>query len=233
MSALEAKALNFALASRLTAYPGQDFRAAIDGLVASGAGDATLGGGLLERAEDLDEARSEFLALFDVGSERTPLYETEYGRMRGMSKGTELADLNGFYRAFGLGSPDGENEMGDHLAVELEFYAVMLARQSALAEGGDADGVGIVEDARKKFLLDHLGRFVGAIAQRQNVSQSALYGRVFEWVRALVEAECQALGVQPAALDFHGLDPSADAEPCCGAVEQLKSNPSPGKPSHA
>ena len=209
MSALEAKALNFALASRLTAYPGQDFRAAIDGLVASGAGDATLGGGLLERAEDLDEARSEFLALFDVGSERTPLYETEYGRMRGMSKGTELADLNGFYRAFGLGSQDGENEMGDHLAVELEFYAWMLLKGEHLATLGDDEGQAIVLDARRKFLAEHLGPLAISVAGRPAIAAHARFGPLFAWIGELVAAEGAALGLafEPLAILPARLEP--------------------------
>ena len=164
--------------------------------------------------------------LFDYGAGRTPLYETEYGRMRGMSKGTELADINGFYRAFGLDAADGDEqrEMGDHLGVELEFYAVLLARQARLWAESDAEGSKIVEDARRAFLADHLGRFAPAIAQRENVAQSALYGPVFAWARALVDSQCQQLGAVPAPLDFHSLEAAPDADACCGSTGQLQAS---------
>ena len=40
---------------------------------------------------------SEFVTRADAS-----VYETEHGRMRGLSKGHDLADLAGFYGAFGL-----------------------------------------------------------------------------------------------------------------------------------
>lgn len=231
---LEEAALRFALAARLTSYPDARFAPAVAQLVASGLGEvpASLVG--LTRSEaELDTARAEYVGLFDHGEGRTPLYETEYGRMRGMSKGTELADINGFYQAFGLlpGDADAEREMGDHLGVELEFYAVLLARQAHLLEAGDPEGVEVVEDARRKFLVDHLGRFAPAIAQRDNVVRSAIYGPVFTWAQGLVAAQCDALGVVPAALDFHSLEPAPDSDACCGATNQLTAL-SPQKEEH-
>lgn len=231
---LEAQALRFSLAARLTSYPDPRFSHWVRQLSACVEGELPASG-LLELActgGDLDLARSEYVELFDRGDGRTPLYETEYGRMRGMSKGTELSDINGFYLAFGLAPDDGpaQQEMADHIAVELEFYAVLLARQAALLEAADAEGADIVEDARRKFLVDHLGRLAPAIAQRENVIQSALYGAPFSWAAALVAAECRALSAQPAPLDFHSLAPAPESEQCCSAVANpLGSGPAGGQ----
>lgn len=215
---LEDQAIQFALAARLTSYPDARFGHWVGQLAA--VGPDGLPARLLELARSttqLDAARAEYVGLFDHGAGRTPLYETEYGRMRGMSKGNELADISGFYQAFGLGlgDSDEEREMADHLGVELEFYAVLLARQAALLEAGDIDGVEIGEDARRKFLVDDRGRFAPAIAQRDNVASSEFYGPVFGWARALVEAQCRALGAVPAALDFHSLEAAPDTDSCC------------------
>ncbi len=218
MSSLECRALDFLRASRLTAYPGRDFAASLDALEAAAPADPRLAPAVLHLRSELDEARGEFLALFEHGADRASLYETEYGRMRGMSKGPELADLNGFYRAFGLGGCDDAPELGDHVAVELEFYAVLLARQAALTETGDRGGVEIVEDARRKFLTDHLGRVAPAIAQSPGVAASAMYGPIFQWTRALVEAECATLAVTPAPLDFHQRAGEPDEALCCAAA---------------
>lgn len=222
---LEEQALRFALASRLTSYPDAGFRPAVDELLSSGAVEPATSALLspVAQAGDLDTVRSEYLALFDHGPDRTPLYETEYGRMRGMSKGPELADICGFYRAFGLLAGDGDehHEMADHLGVELEFYSVLLARQARLHEEGNAEGQEIVEDARRKFLVDHLGRFAPAIAARANVARSPLYGPVFSWAGALVLEQCGELGVTPSALDFHSLEAAPAEDACCGDSHQL------------
>jgi nitrate reductase assembly molybdenum cofactor insertion protein NarJ len=222
---LEHRALAFCLGARLTSLPDEGFVRMVDVLLASGAGEPVPPGAgdtsaLVETARGdggLDEVRAEYLALFDNGRGHSPLYETEYGRMRGMSKGTDLADIAGFYRAFGmaLSEEEGRRELHDHLAVELEFYGVLLARQAYLLLAGDRDGVEIVEDARRKFLVDHLGRLARAVAAREEVQRSPLYGGVFAWCQRLVGDECQALGVEPAPLSWFA-DEADAGEVCCG-----------------
>lgn len=216
---LERRALAFCLASRLAAWPDDDTvraaRALAEGL-AGGEGDE-LDLAALTPALDGALLEPEYIALFENGANRCPIHETEYGRMRGMSKGNELADIAGFYEAFGMARSDepGAKQMGDHLAVELEFYGTLLAKQAALVERGDAEGAFVVEDARKKFLVDHLGRLARAIASQPPVVASRAYGPVLAATRALVDAECTRLGAVPAPLDFF----AGSAEPealCCG-----------------
>jgi hypothetical protein len=107
--------------------------------------------------------------------------------------------------------------VADHVSAELEFYAMLLLKQAYLDEQGDSDGSAIVEDARKKFLADHLGRFVSAIAGRTSVKNNATYGAVFEWASGIVHEECLRLGVKPAPLDFFS-DEEAKGEMKCGSV---------------
>lgn len=204
-TSLEHRALQFSAAARLTAYPEQQPGA-----------DSPLAARFA--ATPLDELRAEYLALFDAGNARCPVHETEYGRMRGMAKGNELADIAGFYTAFGLQLSDAPEarEMLDHVAVELEFYAVLLARQALLQDEGDAEGLAVVEDARRKFLADHLGRLAPAIATQPALERSALYRDAFVWCGELVREECAALQVTPAPLDFFAKEAEAD-EVCCGA----------------
>ena len=51
-------------------------------------------------------------------------------RSHGMGKGNTLADIGGFYQAFGLTLDRGIHELPDHIAVELEFYGLLLLKQS-------------------------------------------------------------------------------------------------------
>ncbi len=223
---LERRAVAFCLAARLTAWPDD----ALDRDAPTLAGSLDDDGDAPER--ELAEAgrgatraalESSYIALFENGAGRCPIHETEYGRMRGMAKGNELADLAGFYTAFGLTRADGDQAavMGDHLAVELEFYGTLLAKQAAVLEAGDDEGRFVVEQARRSFLGDHLGRVAPAVASQPVVAEHPLYGPIFAATRALVEDECRRLAVAPAPLDFVAGGGEPEAVDCGGTVSPL------------
>lgn len=215
------RARDFALASTLTSYPDDEVAETLRTLAPSLATHAGAGVMLstLSREHGLDDLRSRYIELFDRGDGRVSLYETEYGRMRGMAKGNDLADISGFYRAFGLQIDEQDaHEMLDHLAVELEFYAVLLAKQEYLARVGDAEGIAIVEDAQKKFLEAHLGPLARGVTTRfAAAADRGEYGEVLAWCGELVNRECVTLGVAPTPLDFFA-DEEGKAEMKCGAV---------------
>jgi nitrate reductase assembly molybdenum cofactor insertion protein NarJ len=226
LTPLLSAARSFALASTVTSYPGEGLAAAVrepwDGSEgALGPASERARGALcaiLEGPRGLEDLQSAYLERFDRGKDRAPLYETEYGRMRGMAKGSDLADIAGFYRAFGLEiDGPGTHEMLDHVAVELEFYAVLLLKQHVLDAAEDREGAEIVREARGKFLADHLGRLLQGITGRGDVREDPTYGAVFDWVGALVAQECHALNVEPAPLDFHG-DSDSTKHMECGSV---------------
>lgn len=201
IEATSARARDFLLASLATAYPQPELA---ETLAAPSLRDhAALGAMAAAVADGVEPLQQVYVELFDRGKGRVSLYETEHGRMRGLSKGHDLADLAGFYGAFGLALDTTElHEMLDHIAVELEFYGVLLLKQAILTHEGDGEGAAIVLDARRKFLTDHLGAFVAAIAAQPAVRAEPAYGRVLAWCADLVAEECAALAVRPAPLDF-------------------------------
>jgi nitrate reductase assembly molybdenum cofactor insertion protein NarJ len=212
--ALRNRAHDLVLASALATYPDEELAAIVADLDETHAGVRGMRAALRAPA-GLGALRGRYVDLFDRGGQRASLYETEYGRMRGMSKGRDLADVAGFYQAFGLVLEDARHEMLDHVAVELEFYAVLLLKQAALVDLGDAEGSAIVEDARKKFLAEHLGGLAKAIADRTEVIADPIYAGVFAWCWSVIADECAALGVAPAPLDFFP-DEDAKREMKCG-----------------
>jgi nitrate reductase assembly molybdenum cofactor insertion protein NarJ len=221
MSVLRDRAREFALASALAAYPDDELVETLRQLSPSLDAHPHAGRFVHALAEDggLDELRSSYVDLFDRGPARISLYETEYGRMRGLSKGNDLADISGFYRAFGLAPNESDtHEMLDHIAVELEFYAILLAKQDYLSDEGDVEGTEIVEDARRKFLEAHLGPLAIAVAARFPSPERPPHGDILVWCGELVAEECEALAVKPIPLDFFAEDEDGRSPMSCGSV---------------
>ncbi|MFQ5941025.1 MAG: molecular chaperone [Nitrososphaerales archaeon] len=109
----------------------------------------------------LDGMESEYARLFTAGENiLAPLYETEYAMDTIFAKTKELADLNGFYGAFGLQlGKDSNRERPDHVSMELEFMATLLIKEAYARNEGWDDKAIVCLDARKKFLKDHIGRW--------------------------------------------------------------------------
>ncbi len=91
-------------------------------------------------------------------------YETEYGLPHEFRQSQELADLAGFYRAFGFGLGGPVRERPDHVAVELEFMYALSLKEAYAASQGLMEAAEICADAERKFLRDHLGRWLILLA---------------------------------------------------------------------
>ncbi len=93
-------------------------------------------------------------------SKECPLYETQYGTAHVFQQTHELADIQGFYKAFGLEVSDVEKERSDHVSVEFEFMHFLLYKQAFALENHGEEKVQICVDAQKKFLKEHVGKWV-------------------------------------------------------------------------
>ncbi len=123
-------------------------------------------------------------------------YETEYGNLHTFRQSQDLADIQGYYVAFGLGRREDRRERVDHLGVEYEFLG-FLARKEALAlEAGDEKQSAVTLRAYRTFLRDHLSRFGVAVSARlSRADRRGFYGRVGAVSAAFLRSECDRLDV--------------------------------------
>lgn len=91
-----------------------------------------------------------------VVSKLCPAYETEYCASKDTTqRSQELADIAGFYRAFGLRISRDTPERPDHISLEIEYIALLNEKQRCALLSGDAYHAAICSDARTSFVRDH------------------------------------------------------------------------------
>lgn len=176
---------------------------------------------LVETGDQDRPGEGEYWRLFGSGGTVSP-YETEYDPLVGVRKGHELADLLGFYTAFGFGLSEAQREFPDHLAVELEFMSLLLLKVLYARKKEMAEAEVLTRDAAAAFLRDHLGRWVEAFAERlQRETESASFRALARVLQTFLGEEWRLLGVTPltigAALDRPGETVECPFAEQCGA----------------
>jgi len=150
---------------------------------------------------------NEHVRLF-LGAGLCALRETAYGDGRRIAgRSYELADIAGFYRAFGWKLSASHPHLPDHLAAELEFTSVLLVKEAyALAEAS-AEHLEITRDATKAFLESHLGRWIDALVGTlvENGAPVA-YVALADLVQDSVARQCRRFRIAPRLADGRGPD---------------------------
>ncbi len=142
---------------------------------------------------------SEFVRLFSPSVDgNCPPYETEYTGAHVFMGAQQLADVAGFYRAFGLTVSSRLRDRPDHIAAELEFMYVLALKEARAFARGERANAGLCRDAQRKFLRDHLGRWLGAYSHRLSArAGEGFYDALAGVARAFVERDARRLRVQP------------------------------------
>lgn len=140
----------------------------------------------------------EYSRLF-LGAGLVPLREGGYGDgMRFAGQPFDIADLNGFYAAFGFELAQDAPSPPDHLGTEIEFLSLLHLKKAVALQKGQLRSVRIIDQAMARFLEDHLGRWTAAFAAAlQEASAAAPFALLATVLRKAGAAECARLGVRP------------------------------------
>lgn len=162
---------------------------------------------------------AEYEGLFG-GAVRCPPYEGSYEAdpFRGSR---QMADLAGFYRAFGAESSGPAAERPDHAGCELEFLSFLAARRLEAEEAGETESAAICLEAEDAFLRDHLGRWLPALCREVGeASSSPVYTLLAAAGERFVAAELARRGIEPALLRRRGRRSAVEGDAfACGDAE--------------
>jgi putative dimethyl sulfoxide reductase chaperone len=131
----------------------------------------------------LEEWEPEFFSV--LGPSGCPACESSYERAAMASRGPLLADVAGFYKAFGY-SPEPPREVPDHVAVELDFLSFMAVKIAyAYFEHSEVDA-GTTLDAYESFRTTHLDAWIAPLCTALTETGSPQYQSIARFLQALM-----------------------------------------------
>lgn len=147
---------------------------------------------------DRETLESEYVRLFGPAA-RCPLHETAYGDAgRLLGRPASLADIAGFYLAFGLHPSADDAHREDHIGLELEFMSLLAVKEAYAAVEGWQEALEITRTAQRRFVQDHLGTWFDAVITQLKLSEPhPFYAALGESLCAWMHTETIRLEVSP------------------------------------
>ena len=159
-------------------------------------------------------------------STECPPYETSYGEAHIFQQTQEMADIAGFYRAWGLDLSSDAHDRLDHISAECEFMSFLLLKLDYFSSEGEKEAEEVCLDSSKKFLKEHPGKWGPLFSKLlMRKASQGLYHKVAELLREFIEKEKQIFGVEPLEYtekDFRSVAFEDGACSQCGPSEDGK-----------
>ncbi len=130
--------------------------------------------------------------------QNSPAYEMEYGQGHVFMQSHSMAELAGFYRAFGTEAASGERL--DHIGTELEFMYYLSYKESYALASGIEEGAEVCRDGQRRFLEKHLGHWGPLFLRGLESVVEGLYRPLSRATLAWLEMEAKELGAHPKPL---------------------------------
>ncbi len=201
-----ARAAVYRLLSLLFRYPTEEswpaVQPALDAALVAGevlppsVAAAIAGASLAVRDRGRDALADEHRSLFTFSaSPDCPLNESAYSAKHLFQEVQELADIAGFYRAFGL---EMNGERPDDLSAELEFCYLLALKEGLARERRLRTEQSVCRDAHRAFVREHLGRWADNIGRRLlALAPETAYAAFGRLLSEFVTAEIDFLRVGP------------------------------------
>ncbi|MCC6381892.1 MAG: molecular chaperone TorD family protein [Dehalococcoidia bacterium] len=141
------------------------------------------------------------LRLFTLSSSPDcPLFESAFVCDQPAQQTALMADVAGFYRAFGVDTPGG-GIRPDDIRAELDFMAFLCRKEVYAILHLGAPRTRQTVRAERLFLAEHLGRWAPGLGLRvvARAEGSAFYLALGSALRLWVDEECARLGADPGA----------------------------------
>ncbi len=156
-------------------------------------------------------------------------YETEYGLPHEYQQSQEMADLAGFYKAFGFYTGGDVRERPDHIAVELEFMCMLALKEAYALEQGNDINATICSEAQSKFIAEHLVKWFSLFAQslKLNAQPDGPYLPLAQFATQYLQLEANRLGVKWTPRDRSKVrhtpfDPDMSCAACCMPEQRVQ-----------
>jgi putative dimethyl sulfoxide reductase chaperone len=149
-------------------------------------------------ASDATELAGEHNRLF-AGEVLCSAHETEYA-FDPFAKSRQLADIAGFYRAFGLEVAHDRRGLPDFIATELEFLSLLLRKQVYATLQAWDERANLAAGAVDSFLQDHLGRWTPTLCTdvaREAQDPTGFYAATADLCQRFLARELERTGARP------------------------------------
>lgn len=149
-------------------------------------------------AAQLDQLREEYRRTFGhTMAMDCAAYETRYNSGDIFQQVRILADIAGWYRAFGLAISPQVKERLDHISVELEFMYVLTHKEAYALARDAVDKAQLCTETQAGFLREHLGQWGPVFARLLgNKADAGLYQAVAHALEAFFALEFERFGLE-------------------------------------
>ena len=135
------------------------------------------------------------------------------GSFQQVERGPIIGDISAFYEAFQMKVIEHQGPP-DSIKMELGFMSFMALKTVYALENGLKEEKEIVDEAQKKFLSSHLGRWVEPfVAKLDESSRYPFYTSLARLLVKWVTEDCRNIGASPVPLAVHEM--KDDGEVSC------------------
>lgn len=150
-----------------------------------------------------------------------PARETAYELDKTARRAAELADICGFYAAFGLELAAPVE--ADGIEAELEFMSLLNQKEAAARCADKTEGAAVCRGAAQAFLADHLARWYGVFAERlRAASEDPYYRALADLLVAFLAHEVARLPAAPPCLAHYSAQTAEGATWICSAGPAIR-----------